>query len=93
MSTGHQRPDRLVGVMGWPVEHSLSPQMHNAAFAALGLNWCYVPLAVAPERLPRGGRRALARWALSAATSPCRTSWRSGANGRASPKRRGPSAR
>ena len=42
---------KLVGVMGWPVEHSLSPQMHNAALAALGLNHCYVPLAVAPERL------------------------------------------
>jgi len=34
--------------MGWPVEHSLSPVMHNAAFAALGLDWVYVPLPVAP---------------------------------------------
>lgn len=42
---------RLVGVMGWPVEHSLSPQMHNAAFAALGLDWVYVPFPVAPARL------------------------------------------
>jgi len=40
---------QLVGVIGWPVEHSLSPIMHNAVFAALGLRWCYVPLAV-----PRG---------------------------------------
>lgn len=39
----------LVGVIGWPVEHSLSPIMHNAVFEALGLPWCYVPLAV-----PRG---------------------------------------
>jgi shikimate dehydrogenase len=38
----------LVGVMGWPVEHSLSPAMHNAAFAAVGLNWTYVPLPVQP---------------------------------------------
>jgi len=44
---------KLVGVMGWPVEHSLSPQMHNAAFAALGYNCCYVPLAVPPDRLPQ----------------------------------------
>lgn len=41
----------LVGVMGWPVEHSLSPHMHNAAFAALGLDWAYVPLSVRPENL------------------------------------------
>ena len=39
---------RLVGLIGWPLQHSLSPQMHNAAFCALGLNWRYVPLAVPP---------------------------------------------
>lgn len=37
---------RLAGVIGWPVEHSLSPAMHNAAYEALGLNWVYVPLPV-----------------------------------------------
>jgi shikimate dehydrogenase len=42
---------RLAGVIGWPVSHSLSPRMHNAAYAALGLNWAYVPLPVAPERV------------------------------------------
>jgi shikimate dehydrogenase len=42
---------RLVGLIGWPVEHSLSPRMHNAAFAALGLDWAYVPLPTPPERL------------------------------------------
>jgi shikimate dehydrogenase len=42
---------RLVGIIGWPVEHSLSPRMHNAAFAALGLDWAYVPLPTAPDRL------------------------------------------
>jgi shikimate dehydrogenase len=42
---------RLVGLIGWPVEHSLSPQMHNAAFAALGLDWAYVPLSTTSERL------------------------------------------
>lgn len=41
----------LVGIIGWPVERSLSPRMHNAAFAALGLDWAYVPLPVPPERL------------------------------------------
>jgi shikimate dehydrogenase len=42
---------RLVGLIGWPVEHSLSPRMQNAAFAALGLDWVYVALPTAPERL------------------------------------------
>jgi shikimate dehydrogenase len=41
----------LVGIIGWPVSHSLSPRMHNAAYAALGLDWAYVPLPVPPERL------------------------------------------
>ncbi len=42
---------QLVGVMGWPVEHSLSPPMHNAAFNALGLQYVYVPFAVEPVHL------------------------------------------
>lgn len=41
----------LVGIMGWPVAHSLSPRMHNAAFAELGLDWVYVALPTPPERL------------------------------------------
>jgi shikimate dehydrogenase len=44
---------RIVGIIGDPVAHSLSPRMQNAAFAAAGLNWAYVPLAVEAERLPR----------------------------------------
>jgi len=42
---------RLVGILGWPVEHSLSPRMHNAAFAELGLDWAYVPLPTSPDCL------------------------------------------
>ena len=42
---------RLVGLIGWPVEHSLSPRMQNAAFAALGLDWAYVPLPTHPGQL------------------------------------------
>ncbi len=39
------RPDAAVyGVVGNPIAHSLSPVMHNAGFAALGLNAVYVPL-------------------------------------------------
>ena len=47
---------QIVGVIGWPTEHSLSPPMHNAAFQALGLDWCYLPFAVHPAHL----REALA---------------------------------
>jgi shikimate dehydrogenase len=42
---------QLLGVIGWPIAHSLSPLMHNAAIAQLGVDYVYVPLAVAPERL------------------------------------------
>ena len=34
----------LVGVLGDPVRHSLSPVMHNAALAAMQLNWAYLAL-------------------------------------------------
>ncbi len=36
----------LHGIIGNPVQHSLSPVMHNAAFAALGMNGVYVPMPV-----------------------------------------------
>ncbi len=42
---------RLVGVLGDPVAHSRSPAMHNAAFHALGIDWCYVPLHVASAQV------------------------------------------
>jgi shikimate dehydrogenase len=42
---------RLVGLLGDPVSGSLSPLMQNAALAALGLDWAYVPLPVRRERL------------------------------------------
>jgi shikimate dehydrogenase len=42
---------RLVGLIGNPVSESLSPRMQNAAFAARGLDWAYVPLAVTAEQL------------------------------------------
>jgi shikimate dehydrogenase len=51
---------RLVGVMGWPVSHSLSPAMHNAAFAAVRLPWAYVPLPVSPERVGEAVRGLVA---------------------------------
>ena len=42
---------RIVGVIGDPVEHSRSPQMHNAAFAKAGLDYVYVPFHVRPNDL------------------------------------------
>ena len=42
---------RITGIFGYPVEHSLSPAMHNAAFKSLGLDFCYVPFPVHPEHL------------------------------------------
>jgi shikimate dehydrogenase len=41
----------VAGVIGWPVSHSLSPVIHNAAFEALDLDWVYVPMPVPPGRL------------------------------------------
>lgn len=40
-----------VGLIGWPVEHSISPAMHQAAFDSLGLPWRYVLLATLPGEL------------------------------------------
>lgn len=42
---------KILGILGYPVEHSLSPTLHNAGFRALGLGWVYVPWAVPPNRL------------------------------------------
>jgi len=42
---------RVAGIIGWPVEHSLSPAMHNAAFRELGLDWVYVAFPVHPDRV------------------------------------------
>ncbi len=47
----------VVGVIGDPVAHSLSPLLHNAAFEALGLDWVSVGV---PGAGRAGGRTALA---------------------------------
>jgi len=41
----------LVGIFGYPVAHSRSPAMHNAAFRALKLNYHYLPFAIKPAAL------------------------------------------
>ncbi len=42
---------KVVGILGWPVEHTLSPVMHGIAFSNLNLNWTYIPLPLPPERV------------------------------------------
>lgn len=49
-----------VGLLGWPVAHSVSPAMHNAAFRALGLDWEYDLLPVPPDRLAEEVTRLIA---------------------------------
>lgn len=52
---------RVCGVIGDPIEHSLSPIMHNAAFEALGLNYVFLAFRVKPSRVAEAvdGMRAL----------------------------------
>lgn len=42
---------RVYGVLGWPVAHSRSPAMHNAAFAAVGIDATYVRFPVEPHAI------------------------------------------
>lgn len=46
--TGHTK---LYGLLGWPVGHTASPAMQNAAFAAMQIDAAYVPLAVEPAKI------------------------------------------
>lgn len=52
---------KIVGLLGWPVEHTLSPAIQNAAFGAAGLDFVYVAFPVRPEELPQAiaGAKAL----------------------------------
>lgn len=42
---------QLLGIIGYPVEHSLSPVMHNAALSHMGLDYVYVAFPISPEKL------------------------------------------
>jgi len=61
---------RLAAVIGSPVRHSLSPRLHNAAFAATGLDWVYVAFEVADGDAAAAleGMRALGIGGLSVTT-------------------------
>lgn len=41
----------VIGIFGYPVEHSLSPLMHNTAFKHLNIDYCYVPFPVHPDKV------------------------------------------
>ena len=43
---------KIYGIIGHPVEHTLSPVLHNAVFEKRGVNAVYVPFPVAPDDLP-----------------------------------------
>ena len=45
------RISSFVGILGWPVGHSLSPAIHAAAFRSLGLDWAYLRFEVEPDSL------------------------------------------
>ena len=46
-----QGTTQLLGVIGYPVKHSMSPVMHNEAIATLGLDYAYLPFSIAPDQL------------------------------------------
>jgi shikimate dehydrogenase len=51
----------FAGILGWPLTHTLSPVIHNAAFRKVGLDWIYLQWPVPPEELDHAvsGLRAL----------------------------------
>lgn len=62
---------RRAAVLGSPIAHSLSPQLHTAAYAALGLDsWRYERVEMTPERLPSFLSRLTAEWVGLSLTMP-----------------------
>ncbi|MFQ5343776.1 MAG: shikimate dehydrogenase family protein, partial [Anaerolineae bacterium] len=51
MTAHTHHPERRAGIIGWPVAHSLSPAMHNAAFHVLGMDWRYDLLPTPPDTI------------------------------------------
>lgn len=60
---------RLAAVLGWPVAHSKSPALHNAAFAAAGVDAVFVALPVPPADLATVIRALAATGALGASVT------------------------
>lgn len=53
MKNTQQKITKITGLIGWPVEHSLSPTMHTAGFKKLGLNFNYELFPVEPKNLKK----------------------------------------
>lgn len=58
---------RVLGIIGWPVAHSLSPVMHNAVIDDLGIDFVYVPFPVEPSALGAAieGLRRMGVWGFN----------------------------
>ena len=70
--TGHTG---LICLLGSPCAHSISPMMHNAAFRALGLDYCYLAFDVNEQALPDfprppGSSAPSTPWSMKTAASP-----------------------
>ncbi len=52
---------QICALIGDPIEHTMSPAMHNAAFKKMGLDYIYIAFQIKPEQLPQAvaGLRAL----------------------------------
>jgi len=61
---------RICAIIGNPVAHSLSPAIHNAAFAELGLDFVYVAFRVADVKHALAGMRALENFRGMSVTIP-----------------------
>lgn len=61
---------RRLAVVGWPVDHSLSPALHGAAARALGLEWDYRRCAVPPGELAGFVGALGAEWLGLSVTAP-----------------------
>lgn len=83
LTMGLSAATRVAGVIGDPVEHSLSPAIHNAAFRAANLDWVYVAFPVRAERGPEvvPGVRAMGIAGLSV-TMPHKVAVAAGADRR-----------
>ncbi|HPZ44289.1 MAG TPA: shikimate dehydrogenase [Bacillota bacterium] len=51
MASGISSRTKVCGILGYPLEHTLSPAMHNAAFEAKGLDFVYLPFPIEADRL------------------------------------------
>lgn len=64
---------KRAGVLGSPIAHSLSPALHRAAYAALGLDWSYEPYDVTEAELPAFFDELNEEWAGLSLTMPLKS--------------------